>query len=245
MARRKRKEETPEWTPPEFDEVAYMRTEMEGARAAVVVIIWALAGAIISYALFALNLPLVAFFAGLFFATLLYWILPMVKVHVKDFKRKDWAGHGITYFFSWLAFWILAINAPFSDFTDPTAGEFTAGVYNSAVTPPEPGTVICAGPASGRITIPQGPTNDTVYVLFRATDNVGVTSVSVTVDSMPVTGAVEQVSGLSACRSSGQYLPGTYAISIPIVSDFSFTISVTATDGVGRIARGGVLVLVT
>lgn len=242
MARRKRKEETPDWTPPEFDEVAYMRTEMEGARAAVVVILWALAGAIVSYALFALNLPLVAFFAGLFFATLLYWILPMVKVRVKDFKRKDWAGHGITYFFSWLAFWILAINAPFSDFTDPTVGEFTAGVFNSAASQPNPGTMLCTVPSSGIIAVTQGPVNDTVYVLFRAADNVRVASLSVVVNGNLVTGNPEQVVGPSVCRGAGQYLPGTYALTIPIVSPFRFAITIDVTDTVGRTGRGGITV---
>jgi len=35
MARRKRKEDEPDWVPPEFDEVGYMRQEIQGAHAAI------------------------------------------------------------------------------------------------------------------------------------------------------------------------------------------------------------------
>src|SRR5205823_737550 len=51
MARRKRKDDVPDWTAPEFDEVGYMRTEIGAARAAVATIAWALvagAGALTS-----------------------------------------------------------------------------------------------------------------------------------------------------------------------------------------------------
>src|SRR2546426_8623445 len=45
MARRKRKEDEPDWVAPDFDEVGYMRRELEGARAAVATIGWAVIGA--------------------------------------------------------------------------------------------------------------------------------------------------------------------------------------------------------
>ena len=38
MARRKRKDDEPDWVAPDFDEVGYMRRELEGARAAVATI---------------------------------------------------------------------------------------------------------------------------------------------------------------------------------------------------------------
>ena len=41
------------------------------------------------------------------------------KVDTSKFERRDWIGHGGTFFFSWLAFWILFLNVPFVDVTPP------------------------------------------------------------------------------------------------------------------------------
>ena len=62
----------------------------------------------------------VAFFAGIGMMFLLKWMLPVFKIDVSEYKRKDWLGHGATFFFSWLAFWILLLNPPFADLTSPT-----------------------------------------------------------------------------------------------------------------------------
>src|SRR5256885_16393076 len=119
MARRKRKDEAPDWTAPDFDEVGYMRTEIRAARAAVATIAWAVVGAVVSFLLYSIH-PALAFFAGILVGFGLYFFLPMIGISIDAFKRRDWTGHGITYFFSWLAFWILLLNSPFGDFTNPT-----------------------------------------------------------------------------------------------------------------------------
>src|SRR2546427_6643586 len=64
MARRKRKEDEPDWVPPEFDEVGYMRQEIQGAHAAIATIGWAVIGAVVALLLYAV-LPVLAFFAGI------------------------------------------------------------------------------------------------------------------------------------------------------------------------------------
>src|SRR5436189_273165 len=64
MARRKRKDDVPDWTAPEFDEVGYMRTEIGAARAAVATIAWALVGAAVSFLLYSVH-PALAFFSGI------------------------------------------------------------------------------------------------------------------------------------------------------------------------------------
>src|SRR5438128_689831 len=63
MARRKRKDDEPDWVAPDFDEVGYTRRELEGARAAVATIGWAVIGALVAFALYSV-LPVLAFFAG-------------------------------------------------------------------------------------------------------------------------------------------------------------------------------------
>src|SRR5439155_471948 len=55
MARRKRKDDVPDWSAPEFDEVGYMRTEIGAARAAVATIAWAVVGAAVSFLLYSVH----------------------------------------------------------------------------------------------------------------------------------------------------------------------------------------------
>src|SRR5207302_6985304 len=64
MARRKRKDEPTDWVAPDFDEVGYMRTEIQAAKTAVLTIAWAAVGAIVSFLLYSVNAAL-AFFAGI------------------------------------------------------------------------------------------------------------------------------------------------------------------------------------
>src|SRR5438034_5167951 len=171
MARRKRKDDVPDWTAPEFDEVGYMRTEIGAARAAVATIAWALVGAAVSFLLYSVH-PALAFFAGILVGFGLYFFLPMIGISIDAFKRRDWSGHGITYFFSWLAFWIILLNPPFSDHVPPTIQGITVSPYYSGYT----GDLLCLPPAGS---VSMGPSNDSLYILFRATDNVGLRSVEV------------------------------------------------------------------
>src|SRR3989440_12223391 len=166
MARRKRKEDEPDWVPPEFDEVGYMRQEIQGAHAAIATIGWAVIGAVVALLLYAV-LPVLAFFAGIAVGFGMYFVFPLIGINTDGFKRRDWVGHGITYFFSWLAFWIILLNPPFSDHTPPTIQGITVSPYHSGYI----GDLLCMPPAGS---VSMGPGNDSLYILFRATDNVGL-----------------------------------------------------------------------
>src|SRR5438094_4517818 len=135
MARRKRKDDEPDWVAPDFDEVGYMRRELEGARAAVATIGWAVIGALVAFALYSV-LPVLAFFAGIAVGAGMYFVFPLIAIKTDAFKRRDWIGHGFTYFFSWLAFWIILLNPPFSDHTDPTIQGISISPYHAGYTGP-------------------------------------------------------------------------------------------------------------
>src|SRR5437879_12664454 len=173
MARRKRKDEAPDWTAPDFDEVGYMRTEIRRCRAACATIAWAVVGAVVSFLLYSIQ-PALAFFAGILVGFGLYFFLPMIGISIDAFKRRDWTGHGITYFFSWLAFWIILLNPPFGHFTLPTVQGVSASPYTAGYI----GDLPCVPPTSGTAALSMG-TNNSIYVLFRATDNVGLASLRV------------------------------------------------------------------
>src|SRR5712691_591180 len=167
MARRKRKDDVPDWSPPEFDEVGYMRQEIESARAAVATIAWAAVGALVAFLLTSVH-PALAFFAGIAVGAGMYFIFPLIGIRTEKFKRRDWTSHGITYFFSWLAFWIILLNPPFGDFVDPTIQAISVSPF----TPGYNGTLPCLAPVDGTVSLPMG-TNTSIYVLFRASDNAG------------------------------------------------------------------------
>ncbi len=159
MAKKKRKDEG-EWEPPEFDEVEYMKTEMHAARAAIVAVLWAVPSALVSWGLTLGGIAIVAFFAGLGMLFLLKWVYPLVKVNTTQWKRRDWMGHGVTFFFSWLAFWILLLNPPFADLTNPSIA--SVAVNNRAVG--------CGG-VLANVTLP-------LNLTVTAGDNVGVALVT-------------------------------------------------------------------
>ena len=244
MARRKRKDESPDWVAPEFDEVAFMRREIEGARAAVATIIWAVVGAVIAFALFAV-LPFLAFLGGIAVGFGLYFMLPLFGVQVDAFKRKDWIGHGITYFFSWLAFWILFLNPPFGDFTDPTIQGISVSPYTL---PLFTGNLTCEAPAGGTVTIALD-SNNSIFILFRASDNRGLANLSVTMTpggGSPILLSPTSVSGSNQCAGhrSELYPSATYNATFPTSATTSYSVVITATDGVGRQAAVGFLIRV-
>ena len=244
MARRKRKEDEPEWTPPEFDDVGYMRKEIEGAKIAVVTIAWAFVGAGIAVLLYDYVHPVVGFFLGLMAFGALYFILPMLGLPIAGFKRRDWMSHGTIYFFSWIAFWILLLNPPFADHTPPTLSAIEVGPFTpSTNSTPAPGSVVCAGaaPDSG-LTLTTG-SNSSLFVTFRATDNVQVSRVNVSLvfgnsntTSYPtlllVTGEPNRCQG-----QAGPYPGGTYSFVVPITGS-SFHAVLSAWDSAGLSATG-------
>lgn len=227
MARRKRKDDVPDWTPPEFDEVGYMRQEVESARAAVATIAWAAVGASVAFLLTSVH-PALAFFAGIAVGAGMYFVFPLIGIRTESFKRRDWTSHGITYFFSWLAFWIILLNPPFGDFVDPTIQAISVSPF----TPGYNGTLPCLAPVDGTVSLPMG-TNTSIYVLFRASDNAGLANVSVHVSSISENFFLKpnRVTGLNRCAGhrTEPYLGGTYNVTFRQSASL-YTVTITAVD---------------
>lgn len=244
MARRKRKEDEPEWTPPEFDDVGYMRKEIEGAKVAIVTIVWAFLGAVIAVLLYDYVHPVVGFFLGLMTFGALYFVLPILGLPVAEFKRRDWLSHGMIYFFSWIAFWIILLNPPFADHTPPTISSIQVSAFTpmgNATLPPANSTA-CVGAAPGSSVSVSTGTNSSLLVTFRATDNVAVSHVNVTVSigSSLTNATVLSVAGdPNACKGQpGTYPPNTYAVVVTIVSTNRIDLQMTAWDTAGLSTTG-------
>ena len=128
MAKRRRKnEEEEEFKLPEFNEEEFLRKELIGTKVMILTVLLAIAGAIIAYLFTLADVVVVAFFAGFSLLFLLKYVTKFFGVDSSKFERKDWFGHWITYIFAWLAIWILLLNVPFSDVTQPSMTVFVNG----------------------------------------------------------------------------------------------------------------------
>jgi len=128
MAKKRRKEEKEEeFKLPEFDEEAYLRKEITATKLMLIVIFLAMIAAALSYFLTMAGVVVVAFFAGFSLIFLLRYLPSIFGVDTKGFEKKDWLGQATTYFFTWLAIWVLIMNVPFADVTLPSLTVYVNG----------------------------------------------------------------------------------------------------------------------
>jgi len=127
MARKKRKveekEEEYEWVPPEFDEKAFLEKDIKGTRALIITVISCVIFAIIGYFVGTAvhwALGFVVVLVGIF---LLRYIYPLSGVNREALDTKTMIGNYVLFFLLFLGLWILFMNPPFSDHTDPSIGD--------------------------------------------------------------------------------------------------------------------------
>ena len=159
MAKKRRKEEEEEFQLPEFDEKAFLEKEITGAKMILLVVLLAIVAAIVSYFLTLAGIVVVAFFAGLALVLLLKYIPKVFSISTDKLERKDWLGYGSTYFFAWIAIWVLVMNVPFSDVTPPGLTVFVDGRSATTDSPMKIGF------------------KDWAMITAKATDNAGISVV--------------------------------------------------------------------
>ena len=170
MAKKRRKhEEEEEFELPEFDEKEFLRKELVGARIMLVTVVLAAIAAGVSYAFTLANVVVIAFFAGLALVFLLPYIVKLFRIETQGYTKRDWFGHGTTFFFAWLAIWVLLMNVPFADVTPPNLEvKIEGGAYYDS----------CACWKVNNTTV-------RFNVTAIATDNAGIKNVWITVDASP------------------------------------------------------------
>jgi hypothetical protein len=113
-----------EFIPPDFDEDAFIHREMVSFRTTLILFVWGILAAAVSWAAFyAMGGARTGWLVGLLIVAVtgyaLRWVFPKLGADIAHFKRRDWLGTAFLFFFTWLAFFILAINPPVSDFAPP------------------------------------------------------------------------------------------------------------------------------
>jgi len=124
---KKRKKDKPEpedyeFRPPDFDEKEFLKKELRDTRSALTTIIYAVSFGMIAglISMMGANLAPVAFMVGIAGIVTLKYFYAIVKVDTSEFKKKNWVGNIGTYFFTFLAIWVLMLNMPFSDHAPPS-----------------------------------------------------------------------------------------------------------------------------
>lgn len=118
------KDEDYEFVPPDFDEDSFIHREMVSFRTTTILFVWGILAALVSWALFgAVQGRFIGWGIGLAiaaaFGLALRWIFPRLKADIKHFGRREWLGTAFLFFFTWLAFFIIAVNPPISDYAAP------------------------------------------------------------------------------------------------------------------------------
>lgn len=170
MARKKRKrQEEYEFKIPEFDEVEFMRKEVEAAKAAIATILYALLVGLMSYYLTLLGVAFAAAPVGFLALYGLRYVYPLLKLDISKFDKKAWAGNGAIFLFAWLAFWILLLNPPFLDLSPPV-------IHQARI------SGVAENLGNGQQTMLSLGSNTSFEIQVLVTDNVQVTRVEIFLD---------------------------------------------------------------
>lgn len=138
MAKKRKKDKKPEeeyeFTPPDFDEKEFLKKELKDTKTALFTIVYAIVAGIVAGAISMASSALVgvAFLVVLAGIVSLRYYYKAVKVDVSAFTKKNWMGSIVTYFFTFLAIWVLMLNAPFADLANPTVDAIIVYVYDGA-----------------------------------------------------------------------------------------------------------------
>jgi hypothetical protein len=135
MAKKRRKsdeeqEEEYEFRPPEFDEKEFIQKELADTRTVIFTVLYAILLGVVAGLLSAADRGFMgpAFLISIAGMFSLPWIYPILGIDSKAFQKRNWLGNIGTFFFTFLAIWILLLNQPFADFAKPTITDATVWV---------------------------------------------------------------------------------------------------------------------
>jgi hypothetical protein len=187
-----RKDDGYEFTPPDFDEDAFIHRELVSFKTTAILFVWGIVAAAVSWAAFlAVGGTDLGWFLGLLvcagFGYALRFLFPRLGADVAHFKRKEWVGTGFLFFFTWLSFFVLVVNPPVTDIAPPQVFVYASPPVQEAGAP--------------------------VTVEVLATDNGRVAKLDVTAtrDGAPLTLPLESV-GPDHLRATLPTAAGRYAI---------------------------------
>jgi len=124
MAKKKRKEKEPEekyeFKPPEFDERQFLIDEMSTTKRMVLLVIYgAVFGVLAGIFTIMFKNGYLGFLVLVAGAALMKFYLQLTGTDLSKFTKKTWAESAFSFFFTFLAIWLIAVNPPFYDGVGP------------------------------------------------------------------------------------------------------------------------------
>jgi hypothetical protein len=192
MAKKRKKDkkvdEDYEFTPPEFDEKEFLKKEIKDTRISLVTIVLAIVFGILAGGLAAIDRSLVlpSLLIGLAGVVGLKYIYELLKIDVSHFQKKNWLGSIGTFFFTFLAIFVLLINIPSMDLANPSVEDVSIWVADGAV---QYGFTYDSAKAVWNRTDKSIPTTATTIVNISANvaDNGDLSVVEIAIGSAPGT----------------------------------------------------------
>lgn len=242
MAKKRKKEkaekEDYEFRPPEFDEKEFLSKELTDTKTLIWTVFYAAlfgigAGVIM---LASEELLGVAFMLGIAGIVSLKYFYPLLKIDISTFQKKNWLGNIATFFFTFLAIWVLVLNVPISDHARPTVENVIVWVSDGTTVKGMEYKLITTQGIYGWVPLNSSYTVETmisvsagttVNITAKVTDNGDLRSVTiqVTTSSEPVT---------SHMTGEGGYRFGFTISSGELSTSAGLSFTITATDESGN-----------
>ncbi|MFW3146719.1 MAG: hypothetical protein ACMUIE_07910 [Thermoplasmatota archaeon] len=122
----KEEDKRPAFKPSEFDETEFLQTENLSAKMIYISLGVALLAGLVSYGIMTasyylgvgphLILPIAS---PVVFVALVLHLFRRFGIDIKEVQWKKWLENGFMYALAWFVVWMLSMNPPFSDFSDP------------------------------------------------------------------------------------------------------------------------------
>jgi len=123
MAKKRKKtdqeREEKEYKAPEFDEREFITEEINIAKATILAAIFSVPMGIAAFMIMDTGGFVAGLMLGILGMVIIHYLMPFAKVNMEIFKPKSYFGVFSTYFFAFLAVWVLMMNPPFTDLAGP------------------------------------------------------------------------------------------------------------------------------
>lgn len=120
------KTKKPAFKPSEFDETEFLQTENKSAKMIYISLAVALLAGIASFILMRVvlaagseNYNTVPIIVPFIFAPIALWAFGKFGIDIKELEWKKYLENGFMFVLAWFAVWMVSMNPPFSDFSDP------------------------------------------------------------------------------------------------------------------------------
>ncbi|MGA1819851.1 MAG: hypothetical protein ACMUHU_02460 [Thermoplasmatota archaeon] len=120
------KEKKPAFQPSEFNETEFLQTENKSAKMIYISLGVAVVAGLVSFGIMRILYPFdtglhftIPLISPVGFAILVVYLFGRFGIDIKELEWKKWLENGFMYILAWFVIWMLSMNPPISDFSDP------------------------------------------------------------------------------------------------------------------------------